>query len=70
MYITNLTHTCTCVFICFFLAASLKYSVHSQFKYLNISPNVRHLQIITEYLDLLNIKIQSTHLNHIPVGPL
>jgi len=32
--------------------------------------NVCHLQIITEYLDLLNIKIQSTHLNHIPVGPL
>lgn len=36
----------------------------------NISPNVCHLQIITEYLDLLNIKIQSIHLNHIPVGPL
>ena len=25
---------------------------------------------ITVYLDLLNIKIKSTHLNHIPVGPL
>ena len=74
MYITNFPHTCISVSICFFFLACLKYSVHSQFNYWacmwNISPNVYHLQIITEYLDLLNIKIKSTHLNHIPVGPL
>lgn len=35
-------------------------------------PQMSHLQIITKYLDLLNIKIQfeSTYLNHVPFGLL
>jgi len=54
----------------------MKYSILSQINYIvhicesfpQICPICKLL--LTEYLDLFNIKIQSTHLNHVPVGLL
>lgn len=54
----------------------MKYSILSQINYIvhicesfpQICPICKLL--LTEYLDLFNIKIQRTHLNHVPVGLL